>query len=117
MRPINKKNFGNAAGASIKVRFHNGTTTVTGYIVAQIGTSRFVVTSDGTNRFTVTLADNTTLAGALTVGYATIRATPFGGSIENVKKITSKRVYTTQGSNLPWVFTGAAAGQATVEVN
>ena len=42
-RPLNKRFFGapTAGGNEIKVQFHNGTESVNGYIVKQLGSKKF----------------------------------------------------------------------------
>jgi hypothetical protein len=117
-RPLNDRNFGNAADTSIKIRYHNGSASVVGYIVKQLGTKRFRVTTNGTATFDVELAQNTSLAGTLTAGYATIRVTPHGGSTENIMKLTAKTAFTTQGSKVAWQYAASSlAGQGVIEKN
>ena len=41
-RPLNKRYFGADLGNNIKVHFHNGTDIVSGYIVKQVGSERFI---------------------------------------------------------------------------
>jgi hypothetical protein len=41
-RPLNKRLFGANASNNIKVQFHNGTDSVKGYIVKQLGTKKFL---------------------------------------------------------------------------
>lgn len=59
-RPINKRYFG-ATGdntqPTIPVRYHNGTSSVEGYIVNQKGTNKFTVTTNGTNTFVCRLVN------------------------------------------------------------
>lgn len=118
-RPLNDRNFGNAADTSIKIRYHNGTTIKTdGYIVKQLGTKRFRVTSNGTDTFDVTLAQNTSAAGTLTAGNCTIQIAVHGGGTENIMKLTSKLAYTTQGKTLSWQYAATTlAGQGRIERN
>jgi hypothetical protein len=117
MHPINKKNFGNTAGSTIQVQYNNGTSTVTGYIVKQTGTSRYVVTSNGVVDYTVTLASTTALATALTSGYATVVVTNPSAGTEYASKITEDLVYTTAGHVYPWVYSNATSTQATLAHN
>ena len=53
-RPINKRFFGATGDDSqptIPVRYHNGSSSVEGYIVNQKGTNKFTVTTNGTDTF------------------------------------------------------------------
>jgi len=61
MKPINKKNF---RATGMGVSFYNGTAVVTGYVVKQSGTNKFVVT-DGVNTMKVRLAQTTAFATSL----------------------------------------------------
>ena len=117
-RPLHKRNFSNAANTSIKVTYHNGSTTVTGYVVKQLGSKKFRVTTDGTTTFDVTLAQNSTLAGTLTAGYCTITCAPHGGGTKYIMNVTSKKCVTTDGSVYTWQYTATdAAGQARINRN
>lgn len=117
-RPLNDRNFGNAANTSIKVRYHNGTGLVQGYIVKQLGTKRFRVTTNGTDTFDVSLAQTTAAATTLTAGNATIQIAVHGGSTENILKLTSKLAYTTQGKVLSWQYAATSqAGTGRIERN
>lgn len=77
MKPVNDKYFGSGSG-KISVSYHNGSGTVTGYIVKQVGTSSFIVTDGSTTR-RVRLAQTTATAATLTDGFMRIAATG-GGS-------------------------------------
>lgn len=95
--------------------------------MAQVGTTRYKVT-DGTTTKIVTLAQSTTQVTALTAGtgpdaalrptLGTIEITPHGGSVENVKKLTSAQAITVQGSFITWKLGVAsnAAGKGTIAV-
>lgn len=82
MHPINNKFFGTAG---LAVKFYNGTATVTGYIVRQLGTNRFVV-SDGTHTVTAYLVS--TLAEATNLGNGTIIAPPDGNTVSGAFQMT-----------------------------
>lgn len=113
MHPLNSKYFGSGNG-KIQISFHNGSSVVTGYVVRQVGTSRFVVTVDGVTTYTVLLAQTTSLASSLTAGYATILVNPTGGgSAEHAMKITSTKVTTTEGNSYNWA---AATPTASLDV-
>ncbi len=126
MHPINNKNFGATAGR-LAVKFYDGSSVKTGWVLAQVGTSRYKVT-DGTTTKIVTLAQSTDQVTALTAGtgpdaamradLGTIEMTPFGGSVENVKKLMGSQAVTVQGSFITWQLgvTATAAGQGTTAV-
>lgn len=134
MHPISKLNFGEGTG-KIAVKFSSladgadgdlDPDIVTGYIVKQVGTNRFIVsTTDESLTRTLTLAQTsaelTTMATSTssTVNvFCTIEITKFGGGVENVKRITAGRVETVQGSSLTWKLgvAAAATGQGTIAV-
>lgn len=108
MHPINKKSFGPGVG-KLSIDFHNGTAVVTGYIVKQSGTKRFVATVDGTTTYVVTLAPTLDIATALTAGYATIKVTPASGPVEHVGSIQATKVVTLEGNTYRWTLGAAAA--------
>ena len=59
-RPINKRNFGATgvdAAPTIPCRFHNGSSSVEGYIVNQKGTNKFTVTANGSDNFVCRLVN------------------------------------------------------------
>jgi hypothetical protein len=62
-RPINKRYFG-ATGddtqPTIPVRYHNGSSSVEGYIVNQKGSNKFTVTTDGVTTYVCRLVNEIT---------------------------------------------------------
>jgi len=112
MHPLNDKNFGTSG---IQISFHNGVEIVTGYIVKQLGSTKFKV-SDGTANYTVVLAPTTAMAASLTAGYMTISFTNPTGGTEYVKHFFTKTVVstdvtkTTAGNTYSWAFTKPANG-------
>lgn len=116
-RPINKRAFGLKAGA-LACTYHNGTAPVTGTIVSQLGSNKFLCT-DGTTPAICLLAQTTAAATTLTAGFMTITVAKFGGGTENVSKfLNENQVLTTQGSRLHVKLgtAGALAGDGTVTV-
>lgn len=102
MHPVSKVHFGAAEG-QIAVKFHNGTSAVTGYIVKQIGSKRYVVTADGETNFTCTLASTTAEATTLVAGKMTIDIAPHGGgAVQHVKNLSAFIAFTTEGNRLSW---------------
>jgi hypothetical protein len=108
MHPINKNVFGSGVG-KMSIQFHNGTSVVTGYIVKQTGTKRFVATVDGVNTFVVTLAPTLAIAQALTAGYANLLVTPASGPAEHVATIYASTLVTLEGNTYRWTLGAAAA--------
>jgi len=110
MHPINsKQNFG---ATGIQVHYNNGTSVVTGWIVKQLGTRKFIVTSNGTNTFTCLLSTTIALNASLTTttlpaGYMTIVVTTSAGT-EYIKSIYDTKVVTTTPNSYGWSLDAAA---------
>ena len=107
-RPLNKRFFGapTAAGNEIKVQFHNGTASVNGYIVKQLGSKKFRCT-DGVIEKDCFLTD---AAGTdLTAGQMSIVIKDDGNTIRQVTKITGRQLVTDAGTKLGWGFGAATA--------
>lgn len=105
-RPLNNKYFG-PEGGKLKIRYHNGSQVVDGYIVKQIGTVRYVVSSVGDNNtYVVELAKTASAAQALTPGLATIQVTDANNVTSYVTKIMSSTLVTTAGSQTKWSTSG-----------
>jgi hypothetical protein len=102
-RPLNKRNFGADSGNDIKVQFHNGTSSVNGYIVKQTGSKKFKVRAYGvaTTIYTCRLVDKAT--GALAAGEMTISVKTDAGVVEQVTKITARKV-TVNGVSMQWNY-------------
>lgn len=126
-RPINKKWFGLPAGAGLQiqvggVRWADGTTETSAYIIKQKGSRSYLVQDIAKTRtperaFLV----NATAVGGLAPGQMFVLATPFGGSARPVVKIAQHRlsVYESNGTvgNYSWSATPAdAAGEATLSL-
>jgi hypothetical protein len=120
MHPLNKKHFGPET-SKLPVRFWNGNSIVNGYVIQQVGSSRFVVT-DGLRIKRVDLARTTVLAQycngvgtppnsdySLIDGLATIVATRSG--THYIWKLTSKKAYTTDGLGDRWAIGSAPNGE------
>ena len=107
-RPLNKKFFGapTAGGSEIKVQFHNGTASVNGYIVKQLGSKKFRCT-DGVTEKDCFLTD--AAAAALTAGQMSIVIKDDGNVIRQVTKITGRQLVTDAGTKLGWGFGAATA--------
>lgn len=103
MHPVSKVHFGEAEG-QIAVKFHNGTAVVSGYIVKQVGSVRYVVAEVGSEeRFTCSLASTTEEANDLVQGKMTIEIAPYNyEGVQNVKNLSAFIAFTTQGERLSW---------------
>jgi hypothetical protein len=107
MHPVLQRNFGNTTG-KIKVHYHNGTTTVAGSIIKQMGTNKFKVT-DGSTTLICALAQTTGAATTLTPGYMTILIVNYnGGGTEHIRRLSGNVAVTTEGHSLTWSLTVAA---------
>lgn len=111
-RPLNKRFFGTptAGGNEIKVQFHNGTASVPGWIVKQLGSKKFRCT-DGTATVDCVLStkDAGTLddSHALVPGLAEMSITvDDGGTARQVTKISGRKVTMENGAVISWDFTG-----------
>ena len=102
-RPLNKKFFGapTAGGSEIKVQFHNGTKSVNGYIVKQLGSKKFRCT-DGVATTDCLLVDKA--AGAIAAGEMSIVVKDDAGAVKQVTKIAGKRVTLDSGETIAWGF-------------
>ena len=113
-RPLNKRFFGapTAAGNEIKVQFHNGTESVNGYIVKQLGSKKFRCT-DGVIEKDCFLVDKA--AAAIAAGEMSIVVKDDGEVIRQVTKITGRQLVTDSGSKLGWGFGAATASVVEME--
>ena len=113
-RPLNKKFFGapTAGGSEIKVQFHNGTKSVNGYIVKQLGSKKFRCT-DGVIEKDCFLVDKA--AGAIAAGEMSIVVKDDAGAVKQVTKISGKKVTLDTGATIAWNFSDAT-DDASVEM-
>ena len=105
-RPLNKRYFGppTAGGNEIKVQFHNGTGSVNGWIVKQLGSKKFRCT-DGTATKDCVLVDKAT--GAILAGEMSIVVKDDGGTARQVTKIAGRKVTLDTGATIAWNFSNA----------
>jgi hypothetical protein len=104
-RPVNKRNFGADAGNNLRVRFHNGTSSVNGAIVKQKGSKKFVcVDSSGTEAICtiVSVADANLAAGQMS-----ITVTNDAGTDLFLTKIAARKVTASDGNTYPWNFSSS----------
>ena len=113
-RPLNKRYFGapTTGGNEIKIQFHNGTSSVNGYIVKQLGSKKFRCT-DGIIEKDCFLVD--TAAGAIAAGEMSIVVKDDAGAVKQVTKISGKKVTLDTGTTIAWNFS-AATDDAAVEM-
>jgi hypothetical protein len=107
-RPLNKKYFGapTAGGNEIKVQFHNGTSSVNGYIVKQLGSKKFRCT-DGVTEKDCFL---TNVAGTdLTAGQMSIVVKDAANAIKQVTKISGRKVTVEGTTSIAWAYAAATA--------
>ena len=106
-RPLNKRYFGapTTGGNEIKIQFHNGTGSVNGYIVKQLGSKKFRCT-DGTIVRDCTLVDKA--AGALAGYEMSIVVKDAAEAIKQVTKISGRKVTLDSGESIAWNFSNAA---------
>ena len=105
-RPLNKKFFGapTAGGNEIKVAFFNGTESVNGYIVKQLGSKKFRCT-DGVVEKDCFLTN--AAAAALTAGQMSIVVKDDAGAVKQVTKIAGRKVTLDSGASIAWNMTDA----------
>ena len=107
-RPLNKKFFGapTAGGNEIKVAFFNGTESVNGYIVKQLGSKKFRCT-DGVVEKDCFLTN--AAAAALTAGQMSIVVKDADDAIKQVTKISGRKVTVEGTTSIAWAYTAATA--------
>jgi hypothetical protein len=100
-RPLNKRYFGTptAGGNEIKVQFHNGTGSVNGWIVKQLGSKKFRCT-DGSAVKDCVLVDKA--SAAVAAGEMTITVKDDGGTARQVTKIAGRKVTLDTGASIAW---------------
>ena len=110
-RPINKRFFGppTAGGDEIKVQFHNGTGSVNGWIVKQLGSKKFRCT-DGTATEDCVLVDKA--SGSVAAGEMTITVLDDGATPRQVTKIAGRKVTLDTGASIAWNFSDSTTDGA-----
>ena len=106
-RPLNKRFFGppTAGGDEIKVQFWDGSASVNGWIVKQLGSKKFRVT-DGTTTADCFLVDKVT-GDIDTDGEMTITVKDDAGNAKQVTKIAGRKVTLDTGESIAWNFSDA----------
>lgn len=113
-RPLNKRNFSADANDNIKVQFHNGSSSVAGYIVKQKGSKKFVVKAyNSATEFTCQLVDKA--SASLVAGEMSITVKLDDTTVEQVTKISAHRI-TASGVSYPWNYsTSTSDGAVEIE--
>ena len=126
-RPLNKRHFGASTSDdnNIRVRFHNGTSSVDGFIVKQLGGKTFLCSEYGATPATAICRLTNKADGSLVAGDMTIKARgddgTTGGAVGYVSKITAKKMTIVDASGAvifvgPWNFdTSTTDSSAQVE--
>ena len=109
-RPLPKRFFGADANNNLRVRFHNGTSSVNGAIVEQKGSKKFkCVDASGNTAICrlVSVAD-----ASLTAGQMSITVTNDSGTDLFVRKISRHLVTASDGNRYPWNFSSSTSDGA-----
>ena len=101
-RPINKRYFG-ATGdntqPTIPVRYHNGSSSVEGYIVNQKGSNKFTVTTNGTDTYVCFLVNEIAPNAAAEMSLVGIAD---GGNPVILQKLTAHKATDYSGNQYTW---------------
>ena len=110
-RPLNKRYFGTptVGGNEIKVQFFNGTASVNGWIVKQLGSKKFRCT-DGTATKDCILVDKA--SGAVAAGEMTITVLDDAAVARQVTKIAGRKVTLDTGVSIAWNFSDSVVDGA-----
>jgi len=101
-RPINKRFFGADSNTNIRVRFHNGTSSVDGAIVKQKGSKKFLCVDASGNQAVCSLVS--AADGALVAGQMSIKIKTDAAAVLYVTKISMNMVTGSDGNRYPWNF-------------
>jgi hypothetical protein len=105
----------------IAIKFFNGTEVVSGYIVKQTGSRRYVVSQDGVTEYKVKLVRTLADLEAMGPGMATIEVFPIiDGEIsetpEHAHRVEQFTCYTIEGHKFGWRFdTADEKGEANID--
>ena len=110
-RPLNKRYFGTptVGGNEIKVQFFNGTASVNGWIVKQLGSKKFRCT-DGTATKDCILVDKA--SGDVLAGEMTITVLDDAAVARQVTKIAGRKVTLDTGVSIAWNFSDSVVDGA-----
>lgn len=111
-RPLNSKFFGPGAD-KLSIVFNPGDGAKTGFIIKQLGTSRYKVgVPDSSDTYIVELASTTAEAETLAAGKATIAALTADGTRVFVTKLESTKFQTTTGEHVVWAAEKTVGGSS-----
>ena len=101
-RPINKRYLGepSASNDELKVAFHDGAALLDGWIVKQLGARRFRCTADGIATTDCKLVATVPAAE----GEMSIKAKDDAGVVQQVIKISGRKLTLADGSPIGWTF-------------
>ena len=109
-RPLNNRYFGADANNNIKVQFHNGTSSVNGYIIKQVGSKRFKVQEYGSSSvYKCKLVDKD--SADLAAGEMSISVKNDAGTVIQITKIAARKV-TAGGVSIKWNFSASTTDGA-----
>jgi hypothetical protein len=103
MRPLNSRFFGQTG---IQIKFWSGSAVITGYIVKQTGSNRYVVSNDAGSVTDTVYLQEATVTGQ---GQAQILVTNFAGGTEHAYSISTNLVKTFEDNVYAWVLGSAPA--------
>jgi hypothetical protein len=109
-RPLNKRNFGADDNPNLRVRFHNGTSSVNGAIVKQKGSKKFVCVDASGTQATCSLVQD--IDANLTAGQMSITVTNDAGTDLFVSKISARKLTASDGNVYPWTYTASSSDSA-----
>jgi hypothetical protein len=89
-RPLNKRRFGTTNADNIRVRFHNGTASVNGAIVKQVGSKQFQCVDDAGVKTICTLTNK--VDANIAAGDMSITIKTDAGTIGYVTKIAGRKI-------------------------
>lgn len=109
-RPLNKRFFGANTDDNLRVRFHNGTSSVDGAIVKQKASKKFLCVDAAGTQATCMLASKAD--GALAAGEMSIKVKNDAGAVVYVTKISGRKVTASDGNVYPWNFSASTTDNA-----
>jgi hypothetical protein len=100
-RPLNKRYFGANANDNLKVQFYNGSASVPGFIVRQLGSKKFECQdADGNTAICLLVAKE---SADIASGEMTITVKNDAGTAGQITKIAAHKV-TFNNTSIPWSF-------------
>ena len=100
-RPLNKRYFGANANDNLKVQFYNGSASVPGFIVRQLGSKKFECQDASGNTAICLLVEKA--SADIGSGEMTITVKNDAGTVGQITKIAAHKV-TFNNTSIPWSF-------------